>query len=93
MLLTAAIEMTKQESALLLEMAKLSAESRMAWFYPQVVTARWHHRQVTLLLQKGRLSDDLEEIYGEYIIKNHPDAADLISARLEQKQKSRPPAA
>ncbi len=61
--------------------------------YPFIVMARWHHRQLTLLLKKGRLSDDLEKTYEEYIEQNRPDAANLISARQDKQSAAFPGAA
>lgn len=93
MLLTAAIAMANQESQLLLQIGQASAEQTDMKMYPFIVMARWHHRQLTLLLKKGRLSDDLEKTYEEYIEQNRPDAANLISARQDKQSAAFPGAA
>jgi hypothetical protein len=39
--------------------------------YPDVVLARWYHRQLTRLFNEGKIADDLEEDFSDFINISH----------------------
>jgi hypothetical protein len=86
MLMSTAVSLAQKEVENLFKAGKLSAESHELSLYPLAVAVRWHHRQLVHLAKTGKLTDDLEKQYAEYIIDNSPDATAKIAARLASKQ-------
>jgi hypothetical protein len=64
------VEMANTETDRILEMVKLAGSGGI---YPTIVTARWYHRQLTRLFREGKIADDLEAEFNDYINKPHKE--------------------
>jgi hypothetical protein len=81
LLMSTAVSMAQQETEHLLKLAELSGEPTELDLYPLAVVVRWHHRQLVQLAETGKLTENLEKQYAEYIVDNLPNAAAKIAAR------------
>jgi hypothetical protein len=64
------VEMANTETDRFLKMIEMKGEGAL---YPTIVTARWYHKQLTRLFAEGKIADDLEKDFGDYINKSHKD--------------------
>jgi hypothetical protein len=66
LLLTKSIEMAQKTTELL-----IAQSAPGSLFHPEIVTARWYHRQLASLFKTGKLDADLEKEFAEYINEPH----------------------
>lgn len=70
LLLTKSIDMAQTTTRLLFELGKEAGGGEL---YPEIVTARWYHRQLKTLLQKGTIDEHLEREFADYITGAHSE--------------------
>jgi hypothetical protein len=66
LLLTKSIDMAQKTTELMVAQAPPGS-----LFHPEIVTARWYHRQLTSLFKTGRLDEHMEKEFAEYINEPH----------------------
>ena len=81
LLLSKSIDMAQKTTDLLF---KIGQESGGGQLYPEIVTARWYHRQLTLLFKTGKIGADLEREFSDYISQPHSE----IEKKYNQSQKN-----
>jgi hypothetical protein len=79
LLLSKSIDMAQKTTDLLF---KIGQETGGGLLYPEIVTTRWYHRQLTLLFKSGKIGADLEKEFSDYISGSHSEA---------QKKDNQPP--
>jgi hypothetical protein len=71
LLLSTAVDLTYKERELVLK--TLAAEGKSASLFPTIVTVRWYHKQLVALLETGKISDDMEKTFHDFINKSHTE--------------------
>ena len=66
LLLTKSIDMAQKTTELLIRESPAGS-----FFYPEIVTARWYHRQLSLLFKTGKIDASLEKEFAAYITQPH----------------------
>jgi hypothetical protein len=81
LLLSKSIDMAQKTTEMMLKMARPGDK-----LFPDIVTARWCHKQLTALFETGKLSDDMEKTFADFINKSHTQLEE------EDKKKAAAPA-
>jgi hypothetical protein len=71
LLLSTAVDLAYKERDQVLK--ALQAAGQKGSLFPTIVTARWYHRQLESLFQTGRISDDMEKEFHDFINKSHTE--------------------
>jgi hypothetical protein len=70
LLLAKSIEMAQTTTKLMFELGKELGGGQL---YPEIVTARWYHRQLKTLFEKGTIDVHLEKEFTDYINSAHSE--------------------
>jgi hypothetical protein len=71
LLLFTAVELAYKEREMMLK--ALQDSGQKGSLFPTIVTARWYHRQLANLFETGRISEDMERTFSDFINKSHTE--------------------
>jgi len=71
LLLSTAVDLAFKEREMMLK--DIRENKQQAALFPTIVNARWYHKQLYSLFQTGKISEDMEKTFYDFINKSHSE--------------------
>ncbi len=71
LLLSTAVDIAYKEREMMLK--ALREAGQKGSLFPTIVTTRWYYKQLSSLFETGRISDDMEKTFHDFINKSHTE--------------------